>query len=103
MCIRDRFQGTAHTAAKGRFLPVHGEVMPHRGGQVDNVGDARLYLIEHARQEQPLLHRAGPWVCLLYTSESGIYSASCNCPVPDDQVKENTETVQLMEEMERCV
>ena len=32
--------------------------------------------------------------------ESGIYSASRNCPVPDDQVKENTETMQLMEEME---
>lgn len=31
--------------------------------------------------------------------ESGVYSASCNCPVPDDQVKENTETVQLMEEL----
>ena len=31
--------------------------------------------------------------------ESGIFSASCNCPVPDDQVKENTETVQLMEEL----
>ena len=32
--------------------------------------------------------------------ESGIYSASRNCPGPDDQVKENTETMQLMEEME---
>lgn len=30
---------------------------------------------------------------------SGVYAASCNCPVPDDQVKENTETVQLMEEL----
>lgn len=28
--------------------------------------------------------------------ESGIYCASCNCPVPDDQVKENHETIQLM-------
>lgn len=31
--------------------------------------------------------------------ESGVYDASCNCPVPDDQVKENTETVRLMEEL----
>ncbi len=31
--------------------------------------------------------------------ESGVYTASCNCPVPDDQVKENTETVQLMQEL----
>ena len=31
--------------------------------------------------------------------ESGVYAASCNCPVPDDQVKENAETVQLMEEL----
>lgn len=30
--------------------------------------------------------------------QSGIYCASCNCPVPDDQVKENHETVQLMAE-----
>ena len=30
--------------------------------------------------------------------QSGIYCASCNCPVPDDQVKENHETVQLMTE-----
>ena len=28
--------------------------------------------------------------------ESGVYCASCNCPVPDDQVKENHETIQLM-------
>lgn len=34
------------------------------------------------------------------TVDSGIYSASCNCPVPDDQVKENHETVQLMVEEE---
>lgn len=27
--------------------------------------------------------------------ESGVLTASCNCPVPDDQVKENSETVQL--------
>ncbi|WP_343249804.1 hypothetical protein [Diplocloster hominis] len=30
--------------------------------------------------------------------ESGIFSASCNCPVPDDQVKDNQETICLMEE-----
>lgn len=36
------------------------------------------------------------------TVDSGIYSASCNCPVPDDQVKENHETVQLMVEEEPC-
>ena len=29
----------------------------------------------------------------------GIHTASCNCPVPDDQVKENHETVQLMREV----
>lgn len=33
------------------------------------------------------------------TVESGAFSASCNCPIPDDQVKENLETVQLMEEL----
>lgn len=26
---------------------------------------------------------------------AGIHTACCNCPVPDDQVKENTETIQL--------
>ena len=34
------------------------------------------------------------------TVDSGVYCASCNCPVPDDQVKENHETVQLMVEEE---
>lgn len=28
---------------------------------------------------------------------TGIYEESCNCPVPDDQVKENTETINLSE------
>lgn len=30
--------------------------------------------------------------------ETGLYSGCCNCPVPDDQVKENTETVRLISE-----
>ncbi len=30
---------------------------------------------------------------------AGIDTASCNCPVPDDQVKENHETIQLMREV----
>lgn len=29
------------------------------------------------------------------TIESGIHTACCNCPIPDDQVKENSETIQL--------
>jgi kojibiose phosphorylase len=29
------------------------------------------------------------------TIDTGINEASCNCPVPDDQVKENTETINL--------
>ncbi len=30
--------------------------------------------------------------------ESGVLTASCNCPIPDDQVKENNETIQLATE-----
>lgn len=39
------------------------------------------------------LHSDGPVAAAV---ETGVLTASCNCPVPDDQVKENTETVQLM-------